>query len=425
MRVGKNVQQTTGIVPSEPIVQDEPGASGSSSTQPSANEIQPESPVTDVGPNESPRTTPNPQSQVYQNVLVECNSLIEEYRKGKVSKPNVYTDIQAKLVNALGEDRPRINAAFGSFIATVESHDSETAMAARRGPITERDRGASKSPVSDVNDPESDEEPVSKKPKVDESAFAWSRTATGKHTNVSENLTKTLDLLRVYALDLKATKRLLTNSPNCPEFPDSEWKNVIGGRAVNLDAVLSGQLSTTNDDLKVERFGDLELSFGAVEPTKIVKNGGDWIIAWNRTVRATTFAFPHRLQELTEYGEYVTSLFAVTHSTFHARVISYDKAVRKRAGSVRNVELSDYQKFADLKIAHMDTVGVSACAGGSTKGDSGRKQKRGKNWKKSEPCNKWNEGSCGQKEEDCRRDHVCNRCGKRGHKGNECRKPSA
>src|SRR5271155_5788463 len=108
-------------------------------------------------------------------------------------------------------------------------------------------------------------------------------------------------------MDPKTTIRSLTNSPSCPEFPESEWKNIIGGKAVNLDAVLSGQLSTTNDELKVEKFGDLELSFGTVEPTKVVKNGGEWSIAWNRTVRATAFAFPHRLQELTGYGEYISS----------------------------------------------------------------------------------------------------------------------
>src|SRR5271168_117600 len=111
-------------------------------------------------------------------------------------------------------------------------------------------------------------------------------------------------------------------------------------------------------------------------------------------------------------------------SHFHSRIISFDKAVRKRVGSVRNVELSDYLKFSDLKIAHVDSVGVSACAEGSAKWDQTRRQKRGKGWKRSEPCNKWNDGTCGQKEEDCRRNHVCNRCEKRGHKGKECRNPS-
>ena len=94
-------------------------------------------------------------------------------------------------------------------------------------------------------------------------------------------------------------------------------------------------------------------------------------------------------------------MFAVTHPSFHGRVISFDKAVQKRVRSVRNVELSDYAKFADLKIVHVDPVGVSAYASGSSKGDMGKKAKHRKTWKKSEPCNKWNDGTCSQKEEDC------------------------
>ena len=113
-----------------------------------------------------------------------------------------------------------------------------------------------------------------------------------KRTTLRDTLAKTLKLIEIYTIDPKATKRSLVNEPDCPEFPDSEWKNIISGRAVNLDAVLSGQLLTIQDNPKVEKFGELEISFGAVEPTKLVKNGGDWSIAWNRTVRATTFAFP-------------------------------------------------------------------------------------------------------------------------------------
>jgi hypothetical protein len=136
-----------------------------------------------------------------------------------------------------------------------------------------------------------DEGHIAKRSKVDEAEFVW--TKEGGSTSLSENLTKMLKLIEIYTVDPKATKCSLTNSPDCPKFPDSEWKNVVTGKAVNLDAVLSGQLSTTNDELKIEKFGDLEFSFGAVEPTKVIKNGGDWSIAWNRTIRATVFAFPH------------------------------------------------------------------------------------------------------------------------------------
>ena len=105
----------------------------------------------------------------------------------------------------------------------------------------------------------------------------------------------------------------------------------------------------------------------------------------------------------------------------HSKVIAFDKAIRKRVGSVRNLELSDFEKFSYLKIVHMDSIEVSVVTGAS-KDDGKRKGKKGKNWKKDEPCNNWNDGRCRQEEEDCRRLHVCNKCKKTGHKGKECQK---
>ena len=361
-----------------------------------------------------------PVSDLYRGVLVDCNALVERYRKGEVSKAYVYVEIQANLARALGDDRTRSDAAFGSFIATIESHDTEARAATSRGKAFERVQRTPSPPISIPGGDQSDDEPDSKRIKVDESAYAWVSSRQAKRTVLQDSLAKTLKLIEIYTVDPKATKRSLVNEPDCPEFPDSEWKNIIAGRAVNLDAVLSGQLSTTHDDPKVEKFGDIEISFGAVEPTKVVKNGGDWTIAWNRTVRATVFAFPHRMPELTSYGEYIVNLFSVTHSSVHGRVISFDKAVRKRIGSVRNLELWDFEKFADLKIAHMDSIGVSVISG-SSKEDGGRKGKKGKNWRKDEPCNNWNDGKCSQAEEECRRLHVCNKCRKAGHKGKECK----
>ena len=71
------------------------------------------------------------------------------------------------------------------------------------------------------------------------------------------------------------------------------------------------------------------------------------------------------MQELSTYGEYIVNLFSVTHSSVHSRVIAFDKAVRKRVGSVRNLELSDFEKYADLKIAHMDSIRVSVISSSS------------------------------------------------------------
>ena len=393
--------------------------SGSSSTQPTIPDVSGQSGPTTGSPSGSAGTG------IFQDVLVDCNTLVESYRKGEVSKATAYIDIQSKLIKALGDDRARSDAAFGSFIATIESHDAEVGAAFRKGRAFDPAQRSPSPSISIPDEPErhSDElgEPGTKRIKVDESSYAWVRGRQDKRTVLRDTLAKTLRLIEAYTIDPKATKRSLVNEPDCPEFPDAEWKNVIAGRSVNLDAVLSGQLSTTSDDPKFEKIGDLEISFGAVEPTKLVKNAGDWTIAWNRTVRAIVFAFPHRMQELTSYGEYIVNLFSVTHPSIHNRVITFDKAVRKRVGNVRNLELSDFEKFSDLKIAHMDSIGISVVSSAS-KEDGNKKGKRNKNWKKDEPCNKWNDGKCSQEEEDCRRLHVCNKCRKGGHKGKDCKK---
>ena len=84
----------------------------------------------------SARSAPPPNQGIYQDILVQCNALIEGCRKGEKSKASVYTDIQSKLAKALRNDRERSDAAFEPFIATIESHDSKLEMAARRAAAT-------------------------------------------------------------------------------------------------------------------------------------------------------------------------------------------------------------------------------------------------------------------------------------------------
>jgi hypothetical protein len=83
-----------------------------------------------------------------------------------------------------------------------------------------------------------DEQDRVKKPKVDESKFPWAKPGSLDETKLSPTLAKTLELLRLFSVDPKATNRSLMNSPDCPEFPETEWKNIVVGRAVNLDTVL-------------------------------------------------------------------------------------------------------------------------------------------------------------------------------------------
>src|ERR1700678_2659729 len=81
--------------------------SGNSDTQPT---------VPDGQSTFSPGTTSETSSGINYNVLVNCNALVEGYRKGEVSKASVYFKIQSKLTKVFGDDRARTDAAFGSFM---------------------------------------------------------------------------------------------------------------------------------------------------------------------------------------------------------------------------------------------------------------------------------------------------------------------
>jgi hypothetical protein len=148
---------------------------------------------------------------------------------------------------------------------------------------------------------------------------------------LSPNLTETLRILKVLLQDPKIAKHSILTSANAPEFPDAEWTNLVNGRSINLDAVLSGMFSTSTTDERSEALGGgLELRFGAVAPTKLVSDAGTWTIAFDHLHAATLFVFPHRARELDAYKHYIVGLFAAMHTSFHDRVVSFDKAVRKR-----------------------------------------------------------------------------------------------
>ena len=184
----------------------EPDISDSSNTQPTRQDV--ESGLPAETPSES-------NTGGFQDVLFDCNSLVEEYRKGEVSKVSVYVDIQSRLARALGDNRTRSDAAFGSFITTIESHDSEKEAAARRGGCTTQNQlQRSPSPPLSVSDGhQSDDEPASKRLKVDESVYAWIANRKGKRTVLRESLAKTLRLIEAYTIDPKSTKRRLENRP--------------------------------------------------------------------------------------------------------------------------------------------------------------------------------------------------------------------
>ena len=118
----------------------------------------------------------------------------------------------------------------------------------------------------------------------------------------------TRNLIANYTLDVKLAKAHLLNSGAAPEFPDSEWRSILSGLAVNLDVVFSGRYSTEQDPKITRDIGDFTISTRKTTTSKAVKTAEDWFIAWNQAATATTFAFPHRRRECQDYGQHILNL---------------------------------------------------------------------------------------------------------------------
>ena len=346
-------------------------------------------------------------------VLTACSKFVDNYRSQKITKASALLGIQSILAQAI-PDKEGLDEAFSRYLTIIENHEQILHRAAKRGRPDDTPNPAQDGDIEFSDEQPMEDEAQVKRTKPDESDFPWNVSDLIHSVTLSPSLTRTLELLKLYAVDLKRTKRSLINSPTCPEFPDSEWTNIIAGRAVNLDNVLSGYYSTSNNDERTETVGEVEIKFGTISPSKVVSTSGDWSISWNRTARATTMAFPHRAGELANYSEYIIALFGATDIRFHDRVISYDRALRRRLGSRRDLELTDINKFSDLKQTHMESIGAAVIQQSTITTKSAGAHK------KNEACNRWNDGLCTLDNAICRRLHICNKCSKPGHKSPDC-----
>ncbi|KAF8232797.1 hypothetical protein L208DRAFT_1560897 [Tricholoma matsutake] len=170
--------------------------------------------------------------------------------------------IHMTLTKVLPEGSEAVEWPFGQYIDILENHDQFIAAAGK-----EHEEGE--------EEEEEETHPTSKKARLDASsdsskpAYPWNSMDV-KWITLSVDLEKTWKLLRLYSGDPKGAKSDLLNQPNCPEFPDGEWKNILVGCAVNLDNVLSGYHSTSNNDEHIEILGDLKFKVPSVSPNKIV-----------------------------------------------------------------------------------------------------------------------------------------------------------
>jgi hypothetical protein len=364
-----------------------------------------------------------PQSERAQGALQvaeRCLELIEIYRKGDrtpLAKVAVIRDVTATITAATPQfAEADVNDALGSYLDIITQSDPPAATTGRGNSETVESGTLDQPTIGSKRVSSPGPVAPNKRHRPDESEYPWSIREGLSGPGLCDDLQRTLELLRLYAKDLKFAKSSILTAADAPQFPNSEWSNIIVGAMVDLDRVISGSFAISSDNREVEVIGGLQLKFGAAKPAKQVKTSGDWFIAWRLYTQAVTFAFPHRRSELDSYGVQVLALFAATSPANHPYIISLDKAIRVRVGERRDLLLSDNTKFDDLRLFWLNPIGA-----GSQGTDAKVKEKGKTSFRSEEACDRWNRGVCRSKNAECKYQHVCQEC--RGpHKVDECGK---
>jgi hypothetical protein len=292
------------------------------------------------------------------DTINRCIQVTESFRIGDLTKAEAFLGLQTILC-AKGYDEAVVVKALDDYIGMLNNYDQHRRAAAAQGrsqnnpllgqvahggiesdqpsaqvtpdqpvqesatigiqpssdEIEEETRRQTKRPRSPASD---DENEPSSRPKIDLKALPWVQKDELDPPTLSCDLRETLQILDNIARDPKVAKISLVNSARCPEFPSSEWDNILAGRSINLDHVLASGYAVTHDEKRTERIGDLELVLGPSKPARSVDTHGKWVIAWERASDALVYVFPHCCNELRDYGSYIKRLFAAFPESYHS-----------------------------------------------------------------------------------------------------------
>ena len=363
-------------------------------------------------------------SPVPDESVSNCLKAVEDYRSQSISKWEAITQIASAIQSTtVSTDSGQRSTAGDTYLAMLDEHDQLLAKASTRGfqrskPDGEQDsvfeedlngEARSKRSLSRSGSPES------KRPKFDDSLYAWKVQEEIAPTALSANLERTRTMVQNYTADLKHALWSLQSAGSLPPFPKPEWKHVLSGTAVNLDAVFSGLFSTLSDNKITTSIGDFDLSVGSSKPSKVIQTHGDWTIAWNAASLAILCAFPHRANELRQYSEYVLQFFGAFPAS-HWKVINLDKAIRRYVGEVKHVELSEFGRFRHFEARYLQDDGA-----GNRPNSVKEKEVSKSNRRSNEACRQWNSGVCNRRASECRYRHLCSNCREK-HPRTECPK---
>lgn len=181
---------------------------------------------------------------------------------------------------------------------------------------------------------------------------------------LSESMRRTRRIIEVTRADISAAIHSIRRSPGVPpNFPLSEWSNILNGRAVDLNAILGSLHLPQPVRETFGSVGGIPVRVPQVERSKSCKTSSDWGTAWRKTVQATTVAFPHRRDELDRYGQHIDTLFSSTTTATHSWIILYDEAVRAMVGGGESLSFDNHDSYQYLYGIFLLPGGIEANRG--------------------------------------------------------------
>lgn len=236
----------------------------------------------------------------------------------------------------------------------------------------------------------------------DEENYPWSDASREYARDaLSDSMRKTRQFIEIARRDISTALFSIQRTADAPpNFPISEWSNILHGRAIDLGTVYANMHMLQPVREAIGSVGGVPIRFPQVERGKGIKTASEWTAAWQRAVQATTIAFPHRRRELDAYGQYIISLFSSTQVSIHHRIILFDEAVRGLVGGGESYALTDQGAYQHLYTAYLMPGGVEAS----------KTAKKGAN--RQEICRRFNILQTGcPTGANCRYRHACLTCG--------------
>ncbi|KAH9903894.1 uncharacterized protein BXZ73DRAFT_62226 [Epithele typhae] len=273
-----------------------------------------------------------------------------------------------------------------------KSNNERAAQGGRRSnPSLVAARGTKHAPCYRDGDWSSEDELSRKRPKPDRSLYPWIVNKPIPPSSVRPIVKRLVEQYRNFSLDIMSTLTNLLNSPGLPELTACEWDNILCGRPVDLDQVFISRYPTASSS---------------------VKSSGDRFAASQDASAAYAFALPELAPVCVTYGKQIISLFASLHESLAGRVLDYDRAIRKRVASNRNLLFSDTAEFFDLRLQHIESAGATVVEA-STSHVSESRQNRGS------LCRRFNDGRAHELST-CKYKHICSLCRSSSHSKSQC-----